>query len=58
MRWWPFGRSQTVEYRQSYTDAVVAGILSAAGAVRHCLTHSAPSKRRRACGRVVWRLLT
>ena len=29
---WPFGRSsQRVEYRQSYSDAVVAGILAAAG---------------------------
>ena len=28
---WPFGRSQPVEHRQSYTDAVVAGILAAAG---------------------------
>ena len=31
MTWWPFGRSHQVEYRQSYTDAVVAGILAAAG---------------------------
>lgn len=31
MNWWPFARSQTVEYRQSYTDAVVAGILASAG---------------------------
>ena len=28
---WPFGRSQPVEHRQSFTDQVVAGILAAAG---------------------------
>ena len=28
---WPFARRPTVEHRQSYTDAVVAGILASAG---------------------------
>ena len=31
MSWWPFGQRGAVEHRGSYTDAVVAGILAAAG---------------------------